>query len=183
MVAPPPAVPPVIQVQPIWKPISRVPGVEYVPTLHHDLFRYQNNYYCWHDNRWFQGKNYGGPWTAIQSPPPAFTQIAPNYWKTPPGWAHGKKTGWRGQPLPPGQMKKLQQPAGPTVVPYGGSQMAPPVQPAPVVAAVGSEGRPGKGKKGGPPGKIKHQGEGWEAVPADSGGQGGPSGKGRGKFK
>jgi hypothetical protein len=160
MVAPPPGVPPMIQVQPAWRPISEVPGVEYVPTLRQDLFRYQSNYYCWHDGRWFKGRNYGGPWTGIQSPPTVFNQIAPNYWKTPPGWAHGKKIGWQGQPLPPGQMKKLHQAAGPVAVPYGGSQLGSFIQPSQVVAPVGNEG-PGKNKKGGPQGKIKHQDKAW----------------------
>ena len=182
MLAPPPVAPPVIQVQPSWQPIPGVPGVQYVPTLRQDLFRYQNNYYCWHDGRWFQGQNYGGPWTTIQSPPPVFTQITSNYWKTPPGWAHGQKVGWRGQPLPPGQMKKLQQPARPTALPYGAGQVAPPVQPAPMMASVGTEG-PGQGKKGGPRGKMKRQGEGWDTVPAGPASQGGPPGKGLGKFK
>ncbi len=181
MVAPPLVVPPVIQGQTSWQPIPGVPGVQYVPTVRQDLFRYQNNYYCWHDGHWFRGQNYSGPWTGIQGPPPVFTQIAPNYWKTPPGWAHGQKVGWRGQQLPPGQMKKLQQPARPVAMPYGGGHVAPPVQPAPVVATAGTEG-PGQGKKGGP-GKIKHQGEGWEPVPAAHGSQGGPPGKGPGKFK
>ncbi len=176
------APPLVIQVQPVWQPIPGVPGVQYVPTLRQDLFRYQNNYYYWHDGRWFQGQNHCGPWTTIHTPPPVFTQIAPNYWKTPPGWAHGQKTGWRGQPLPPGQMKKLQQPARPAAMPYGGGQVAPPFQPAPVVAAAGTEGQ-GQGKKGGPRGKMKHQGEGPEAMPAIPGGQCGSPGKGSGKFK
>jgi hypothetical protein len=182
MVVPPLVAPPVIQVQPPWQPIPGVPGVQYVPTLRQDLFRYQNNYYCWHDGRWFQGQNHGGPWTTIQNPPPVFTQIAPNYWKTPPGWKHGNKVGWGGKQLPPGQAKKLQQPARPAAMPYGGGQVAPPFQPAPVVAAAGAEG-PGQGKKGGPRGKMKHQGEGWEAVPAGPGSQGGPPAKGWGKVK
>jgi hypothetical protein len=144
-----PAIPPMIQVQPTWKPISGVPGVEYVPTLRQDLFRYQNNYYCWHDGRWFQGQNHRGPWTVIQSPPPVFKQIAPNYWKAPPGWAHGRKTGWRGQPLPPGQMKKQQQSIGPAGWPHYGSHMGPLVQPSPMAAHQKDDGS-GKGKKGGP---------------------------------
>ena len=181
MVVPPPGAPPVIQVQPNWRPIPGVPGVQYVPTLQQDMFRYQNNYYCWHDGRWFQGQNHGGPWTVIQNPPPVFTQIAPNYWKTqPPGWKHGNKVGWGHRNLPPGQYKKLPQPVGPAAGSYAGGHVMPPVPPAPVVAGV--EG-PGKGKKGGSPGKMKHQGEGWGAGPIDSGGQGGPPGKGRGKFK
>ncbi len=160
IVVQPPAAPPVILVQPTWKPILGVPGVEYVPTARQDLFRYQNNYYYWHDGRWFQGQNYGGPWRGIQSPPPVFTQIGPNYWKTPPGWAHGQKTGWHGRTLPPGQAKKQHQAAGPAALPYGGSQVGLPVQPASAVAPVGNEG-PGKGKKGGPEGKMKHQGKAW----------------------
>jgi hypothetical protein len=182
MVVPLQGVPPVIQVQPTWRSISGVPGVEYVPAFRQDLFRYQNNYYCWHDGHWFLGQSYRGPWTRIQSPPPVFRQIAPNYWKNPAGWAHGKKTGWRGQPLPPGQMKRLHQAAGPATVPYGGSQLGPTVQPAPVVAAVENKG-PSKGKKGGSKGKMKHQGRAGEAVPVDLGGHGGPPGKGWGKFK
>ncbi len=182
MVPPPPGTPPMIQVQPAWRPISGVPGVDYVPTARQDLFRYQNNYYCWHDGRWFQGQNYGGPWNVIQSPPPAFTQIAPHYWKTPPGWAHGRKVGWRPYQMPPGQAKKQLRPAGPAAAPYASNQMMPPVQPAQAVAPAGAQG-PGQGRKGGPAGLTKHQGEGWEAVPANSGGQGGPPGKGWGKFK
>jgi len=34
-------------------------------------------------------------------------QIEGSHVKTPPGWARGKKTGWEGQALPPGQMKKI----------------------------------------------------------------------------
>jgi hypothetical protein len=139
--------PPVIQVQPVLKPIPNVPGVVYAPSLGQDLFRYQNNYYYWHEGRWFQGPNYRGPWNIIQSPPPIFNQIGPSYYKRPPGWDRGQKTGWQGAPLPPGQMKKQQPGAAPVVVPYDGGVV---VQPA-------DEGGPGKGKKGkgGPPGKMK----------------------------
>lgn len=38
---------------------------------------------------------------------PAVYWLEPSHFKTPPGWGKGKKTGWRGQPLPPGQMKKF----------------------------------------------------------------------------
>jgi hypothetical protein len=78
-------------------------------------------------------------------------------------------------------MKKLQHPARPAATPFGGGQVAPPVQPAPVLAAAGPEG-PGQGKKGGH-GKMKHQGEGWEAVPGGPSNHGGFPGKGPGKFK
>ena len=37
------------------------------------------------------------------NPPQAFYNIGPTYFKSPPGWAKGKKTGWEGQPLPPGR--------------------------------------------------------------------------------
>ena len=47
------------------------------------------------------------PGAVITNPPQAFYNIGPTYFKSPPGWAKGKKTGWQGQPLPPGQMKKM----------------------------------------------------------------------------
>jgi len=48
-----------------------------------------------------------GPWQLLPQPPKIFYQVEAGYFKNPPGWAKGKKTGWRGEPLPPGQMKKL----------------------------------------------------------------------------
>lgn len=165
---PVPVAPPVIQVQPVWKPVPAVSGVVYAPTAKYDIFRYQNNYYCWHDGRWFQGPKYGGPWNVIQTPPSVFTQIGPTYYKRPPGWDRGRKTGWRGGDMPPGQMKKQPPAVAPVVAPSGGGTV---VQPVEVVA-------PGKVKKG----KMKHTGSD-DLVPLDNGGQGGSPGKGKGKFK
>ena len=45
----------------------------------------------------------------MKNPPRAFYNIGPTYFKSPPGWAKGKKTGWKGETLPPGQMKKSGQ--------------------------------------------------------------------------
>lgn len=172
---PVPVAPPVIQVQPIWKAVPAVPGVVYAPTARNDIFRYQNNYYCWHDGRWFQGSNYGGPWNVIQNPPSVFTQIGPTYYKKrPPGWDRGRKAGWHGADMPPGQLKKQPPTVSPVVAPSGSWGVGQPIE----------QVAPGKGKKakGGHPGKMRHAG-GEEVVPVDTGGQGGHPGKGRGKFK
>ncbi len=97
---------------PAWQPVPSAPGIEYAPHLDRDIFRYQEKYYYYDGNRWHSGRTYQGPWVQILQPPQVFYQIEERYFKTPPGWARGKKTGWRGQPLPPGQLKKL-EPAGP----------------------------------------------------------------------
>ena len=94
---------------PQWRPIPQVPGVYYVPEQGHDLFRYGNRFYVYQEGRWHRGNRLNGPWTLIQQPPQVFTTIGPTYFKSPPGWAKGKKTGWRGAPAPPGQMKKTGQ--------------------------------------------------------------------------
>lgn len=94
---------------PQWAPIPQVPGVYYVPGQGHDLFRYDNRFYVYQEGRWHQGNRLNGPWTQIQQPPQVFQRIEPTYFKSPPGWAQGKKTGWGGAPAPPGQMKKAGQ--------------------------------------------------------------------------
>jgi len=97
---------------PQWAPIPQVPGVYYVPGLGHDLFRHGNRFYVYQEGRWHQGNRLNGPWTLIQQPPQVFQNIGPTYFKSPPGWAKGKKTGWGGAPAPPGQMKKAGQGGG-----------------------------------------------------------------------
>ncbi|MDI6854962.1 MAG: hypothetical protein QME75_15320 [Deltaproteobacteria bacterium] len=92
---------------PGWRPIPSAPGIDYAPDLHRDVFRYQERYYFYDGGKWHRGRNYLGPWEAILQPPNVFYQVEEQYFRNPPGWARGKKTGWRGQPLPPGQMKKL----------------------------------------------------------------------------
>jgi hypothetical protein len=94
---------------PQWAPVPQVPGVYYVPNQAHDLFRYNNQYYVYQQDRWHRGDRLNGPWTMIPQPPPVFQNIAPTYYKSPPGWGKGKKTGWGGAPAPPGQMKKSGQ--------------------------------------------------------------------------
>jgi hypothetical protein len=94
---------------PQWTPIPQVPGVYYVPDLGHDLFRYNNRYYFYEQGRWQRGDRLNGPWTVMKNPPRAFYNIGPTYFRSPPGWAKGKKTGWKGETLPPGQMKKSGQ--------------------------------------------------------------------------
>ena len=89
-----------------WVPVPQVGGVSYAPNIPTDLFSYGGQFYCYVNNLWYAGPALTGPWQTIQAPPQEFYQIAPTYFKTPPGWAKGKKTGWRGAPMPPGQMKK-----------------------------------------------------------------------------
>ena len=94
---------------PQWSPIPQVPGVYYVPNLGHDLFRYNNQYYFYQQARWHRGDRLEGPWAAIANPPQPFYNLGPTYFKSPPGWTKGKKTGWGGAQAPPGQMKKSNQ--------------------------------------------------------------------------
>jgi hypothetical protein len=92
---------------PQWATIPEVPEVEYAPNLAQDLFRYSGGFYNFRDGTWFRSTAARGPWEAVQELPPVFYNIGHSYFKVPPGWAKGRKTGWRGAPLPPGQMKKL----------------------------------------------------------------------------
>jgi hypothetical protein len=80
--------------------------VQYAPNANTDLFRYGKRYYYQHDGRWYQARNIAGPWQRVQNVPRNFRQIEAPYFKQPPGWAKGKKTGWGESSMPPGQMKK-----------------------------------------------------------------------------
>jgi hypothetical protein len=91
---------------PQWAPIPGAPGVQHAPNANADLFRYGQRYYFQHDGKWYQARNIAGPWQRIQNVPRSFRRIEAPYFKQPPGWAKGKKTGWGGAPMPPGQMKK-----------------------------------------------------------------------------
>lgn len=102
-----PPVPP--DLAPRWAPVPEVPGVYYAPNLSHDLFRYGSQFYYYNQGLWQIAQVLTGPWQVIANPPRVFYGIGPTYFKSPPGWAKGKKTGWGGAPLPPGQMKKLEQ--------------------------------------------------------------------------
>jgi len=94
---------------PQWAPVPEVPGVYYAPNLGQDVFQYGNQFYYFNQGLWQIAQALTGPWQVIQNPPSAFYNIGPTYFRNPPGWAKGKKTGWRGAPLPPGQMKKLEK--------------------------------------------------------------------------
>jgi hypothetical protein len=102
-----PPVPP--DLAPRWAPVPEVPGVYYAPNQAHDLFQYGGQIYYYNQGLWQIAQALTGPWRVIQNPPSPFYNIGPIYFKSPPGWAKGKKTGWRGAPLPPGQMKKLEK--------------------------------------------------------------------------
>jgi hypothetical protein len=92
---------------PQWQVIPGVPGVEYAPHIGQDLFRYQGGFFNFQGGAWFRAGVATGPWVQIPEPPQVFYNIQAPYFKVPPGWAKGKKTGWGGAPMPPGQMKKL----------------------------------------------------------------------------
>jgi hypothetical protein len=94
------------QCNPNWAPIPGVAGVQYAPNVKSDLFQYRGNYYCKDRNKWYRGNAVRGPWTKVKKPPKAFHRIQASYFKVPPGWARGKKTGWQKASLPPGQMGK-----------------------------------------------------------------------------
>lgn len=94
---------------PQWAPVPEVPGIYYAPNLSHDVFQYGNQFYYYNQGLWQIAQALTGPWQAIANPPQVFYNIGPTYFKSPPGWAKGKKTGWGGAPLPPGQMKKLER--------------------------------------------------------------------------
>ena len=104
-----PAYPVPVEVAPQWVLVPQAEGVQYAPNIQADLFSYGSNYYYLCNQQWYMGPAVAGPWQLIQTPPPVFYQVAPTYFKSPPGWAKGKKKGWRGNPMPPGQMKKYYQ--------------------------------------------------------------------------
>lgn len=100
------AVGPVIPiVQPIWVPVPGIPGVHYAPNIPADMFRYRGNYYYRYGGRWYQGRAVGGPWAVVPAPTRAFYRIQAPYFKAPPGWARGKKVGWRDDSILPSQIK------------------------------------------------------------------------------
>jgi hypothetical protein len=98
--------PPPAKLAPRWAPVPEAPKVYYAPNLGQDMFRYGDRFYYFSQGLWQIARALGGPWQVIANPPAAFYNVPRECFRTPPGWARGRKTGWRGQPLPPGQMKK-----------------------------------------------------------------------------
>ncbi|MFZ2088353.1 MAG: hypothetical protein WAU47_07235 [Desulfobaccales bacterium] len=91
---------------PQWTPVPQVPGVQYAPNLGQDFFRYQGAFYNFLNGAWLRAPQISGPWVSVSQPPQVFYDIQAPYFKSPPGWAKGKKTGWGADPMPPGHMKK-----------------------------------------------------------------------------
>jgi hypothetical protein len=106
------------EVTPQWTPISGVQGVEYAPNTMTDLYSNGQSYYYNNQGQWYQGEHPQGPWRRINRAPPSFHRVRASYSKHPPGWAKGKKTGWGGASMPPGQMKKYQKSADPRRRPH-----------------------------------------------------------------
>ena len=102
-----PPLPP--NITPQWTPIPGAPGVQHAPNTNADLFRYGQRYYYQDEGKWYQGRDMAGPWQRVQDVPRSFRRIEAPYFKQPPGWAKGKKTGWGEGSMPPGQMKKYDQ--------------------------------------------------------------------------
>ena len=92
---------------PRWRAIPGAPGIQYAPDLNRDVFRYREECYFFDGSRWHRGRTYQGPWEQIAEPPPVFYQVEPQYFKRPPGWDRGRKTGWGPYDMPPGQAKKF----------------------------------------------------------------------------
>ena len=116
-------------INPQWAPIPGAPGVHHAPNTNTDLFRYGRWYYYQHDGKWYQARSLKGPWQRVQSVPRSFHQIEAPYFKQPPGWAKGRKTGGGEAPMPPGQMKKPEEgqhmPQGQMKKPEEGQHMPP----------------------------------------------------------
>ncbi len=98
---------------PRWTAVPGAPGVDYAPNLGQDIFRLAGKYYYLNQGKWYQGRHVAGPWDPLSQPPKAIYGVESQYFKSPPGWARGKKTGWGGDYLPPGQRKKLDKPLSP----------------------------------------------------------------------
>jgi hypothetical protein len=98
-----------------WAPVPGVSGVQYAPNLGLDVFRYGQAFYSLYQGLWYLTHGPQGPWVPTQSIPQPFYQIQAPYFKNPPGWARGRKTGWGGAPMPPGQMRKYE--GGPHIPP------------------------------------------------------------------
>ncbi|MDQ7826970.1 MAG: hypothetical protein RDV48_29495 [Candidatus Eremiobacteraeota bacterium] len=84
---------------------SRVPGaqeIQYVPGQNLDIFQYGQQYYYLSQGQWYNAPSLQSSWVQTQNVPQAFYQIPQSYFKNPPGWAQGNKTGWSGASLPPG---------------------------------------------------------------------------------
>ncbi|MCL6621025.1 MAG: hypothetical protein K6T55_02890 [Syntrophobacterales bacterium] len=93
---------------PQWHNVTTVTEVAYAPNLPVDVFRYQGRFYCY-DGRWYQSQVWGGPWRVIPEPPAVLRQVDAAYFKkVPPGWSRGRKVGWQGGSMPPGQARKQQ---------------------------------------------------------------------------
>jgi hypothetical protein len=101
-----PPLPP--RLTPQWAAIPGAPGVQHAPNANADLFRCGQRYYYQQDGRWYQARNTGGPWQRVKDVPRSFRRVEAPYFKQPPVWAKGKKTGWGDASMPPGQMKKAE---------------------------------------------------------------------------
>ncbi len=71
--------------------VPGVPAVQYVPSLHVDLFFAEGRWYYWHGGHWFVGPAYSGPWTSVvvHKVPRLILTVPVKYYKVPPG--HLKK--------------------------------------------------------------------------------------------
>jgi len=82
--------------------VAAPPPVYYAPNLPYNYFVYQKYHYLYHEGRWFRGRHYNGPWTAIaitQVPRPILAvpvehyRVPPAHWEHhgPPPWAHERE--------------------------------------------------------------------------------------------
>ena len=84
-------------------PVGVVPGVPapppvyYAPNLPYNYFVYQKAHYLYQEGRWYRGRHYNGPWTAIaiaQVPRPILAVPVQHYHNRPATWAHHGPPPW-----------------------------------------------------------------------------------------
>jgi len=88
-IGPPPPI--VVAAPPPLVVVPGVPVVSYVPSVHADVFVYQQHWYYAHDGHWWVARGYRGPWVLVApgSLPPPIVAVPARYYKVPPG--HLKK--------------------------------------------------------------------------------------------
>jgi len=73
------------------------PPIYTAPNLPYNYFVYQKVYYLYHEGRWFRGRHYNGPWTAIaiaQVPRPILAVPVQHYHNRPEHWEHHGPPPW-----------------------------------------------------------------------------------------
>ena len=85
---------------PVYPRLVRVPGypVYYAPGLDANFFFYDGAYWVFHDDNWYVGTWYNGPWRLVDryAVPVYILRIPVRYYRRPPAYFHG----WPRDPAP-----------------------------------------------------------------------------------